>query len=224
MQQPSQIIEALLQQKLLPLYYHGSAETSLSIVKALYEAGIRVVEYTHRGPSALTNFRHLKTIAGRELPDLILGIGTIKNTQTAQDYIDAGADFIICPSMDAAVGKRVQDAGLLWIPGCMTPTEIATAENAGASIVKIFPGSLLGPAYIASLKDIFPDLKFLVTGGVEAEEKNLSAWFNAGVSGVGMGSKLIDKKWVEKGDFKALRKAAEKALKLVRKTSGIETK
>lgn len=219
MQQPSTIAEAILQQKLLPLYYHGSAQVSLSILQALYEGGARVVEYTHRGEAALDNYRWLKEEAAAQMPELLLGIGTVKNTAVAQAYLDAGAPFIICPSMNEAVGKLVQSAAVLWIPGCMTPTEIAAAENAGAALVKIFPGNLLGPSYIASLRDIFPDLKFLVTGGVEAEEKNLAAWFGAGVSGVGMGSKLINKKLIQTGDFKQLRKATEKALKLVCRAS-----
>lgn len=215
MSKKNHAVDLLLEQKLLPLYYHASYEKSLAILQALYEAGIRMVEYTNRGSSALENFQRLKRVAEREMPQLMLGIGTIKNEEAAVQYIDAGADFIIAPSINEAVGETVQGNGLLWIPGCMTPTEIAAAENAGASIVKIFPGNLLGPAYITAIKDLFPDLKFVVTGGVEAEADNLRSWFRAGVAGVGMGSKLISKEIIEQNDFERLKEATTNALRLL---------
>lgn len=205
MRKKEQAIQLLLQEKLLPLYYHDSAEVSVNILQALYDAGIRILEYTNRGEHALQNFKALKK-AVKKMPGMLLGIGTIKNKQQAKQYIKAGADFIVCPSMNEEVAKVTQDAGLLWIPGCMTPTEIAAAENAGATIVKIFPGSLLGPSYITAIKDIFPDLRFVVTGGVEAEEKNLKEWFNAGVVGVGMGSKLVSKNLIEKNNYTEITK------------------
>lgn len=207
---------ALLEQRLLPLFYHDSPELSVAILRALYEGGVRVVEYTNRGASALANFVVLRQQVNESMPGLLLGIGTIKNEAQAQDYIDAGADFIVCPSMHEGVGAACANAGKLWIPGCMTPTEIAAAENAGATLVKIFPGNLLGPSYISSIRDLFPGLRFLVTGGVEAEEKNLQGWFRAGVVGVGMGSRLITKERVQEKDFAGLRAATTRALELVK--------
>jgi 2-dehydro-3-deoxyphosphogluconate aldolase/(4S)-4-hydroxy-2-oxoglutarate aldolase len=218
MSKKNQATDLLIAQKLLPLYYHHSFDVSIAILKALYEAGVKMVEYTNRGGAALENFRQMKTITETQMPGMMLGIGTIKNKETAIQYMDAGADFIIAPSMNEAVGEAVQSKGLLWIPGCMTPTEIAAAENAGATIVKIFPGNLLGPSYITAIKDLFPELKFVVTGGVEAEAENLRSWFKAGVVGVGMGSKLISKELVEQNDFETLRAATITALGLVQQS------
>jgi len=216
MHKKEQSIKALLEQKLLPLYYHESAETSVDILRAMYAAGIRITEYTNRGENALENFRVLRKAVDKEMPGLELGIGTIKTRKQARKYMEAGADFIVCPSINEEVGEVVEDEKLLWIPGCMTPTEIATAENAGASIVKIFPGNILGPSFITAVKDLFPGLQFVVTGGVEAEEGNLRSWFRSGVVGVGMGSRLITKEIIASKDYSALTSATEKALELVR--------
>lgn len=211
--------EALLQQKMLPLYFHESAEVSIGILQALYQAGVRVVEYTNRGAAALQNFTLLRSAVDEGLHGLLLGIGTIKTEADAQAFMDAGADFIVCPTINAGVGGLVQQAGLLWIPGCMTPTEIAAAETAGANMVKIFPGNILGPGYIGAIKDLFPAISFMPTGGVEMEEENLKSWFASGVVAVGMGSKLITKTSMETKDYSGIQRATEKALALVKKTS-----
>jgi 2-dehydro-3-deoxyphosphogluconate aldolase/(4S)-4-hydroxy-2-oxoglutarate aldolase len=205
----------LSQQKLLPLYYHESAEVSVEILKALYEAGIRIVEYTNRGEKALDNFKILRKTVDKKMQELQLGIGTIKTKKGAKKFMEAGADFIVCPTMNEEVADMVHHEGLLWIPGCLTTTEIANAEEAGATIVKIFPGNILGSSYISAIKEIFPDLKFMPTGGVEAEENNLRSWFDAGVVAVGMGNKLISKEIMLQQDYGGLKAATAKALQLV---------
>jgi 2-dehydro-3-deoxyphosphogluconate aldolase / (4S)-4-hydroxy-2-oxoglutarate aldolase len=211
--------EALLGQKLLPLYYHDDPGVSIDILKALYEGGIRILEYTNRGANALENFRQMKNHVRELMPGMTLGIGTIKTGQQAKDFIDAGADFIVCPTINKEVAVITHDAGLLWIPGCMTPTEIAAAEEAGASIVKIFPGNILGPGYISAIKELFPGIQFMPTGGVEAEANNLSAWFNSGVVAVGMGSKLISKDLVENKNYEGIKQAARQSLELVKQAN-----
>jgi 2-dehydro-3-deoxyphosphogluconate aldolase / (4S)-4-hydroxy-2-oxoglutarate aldolase len=218
MHKKESVLSALLQQKLLPLYYHEDSQTSIRILKALYDAGIRLVEYTNRGPNALVNFAALKQQAVQTMPGLMLGIGTIKTPEQAERYIDAGADFIVCPTTHVPVGKVTDEAGLLWIPGCMTPTEIAVAEAAGARLVKIFPGNVLGPGYIAAIKELFPGMMFMPTGGVEATHENLSAWFSAGVCAVGMGSKLVSASLVKEEDYEGIRRLTEEALKAVKAT------
>jgi 2-dehydro-3-deoxyphosphogluconate aldolase / (4S)-4-hydroxy-2-oxoglutarate aldolase len=215
MHKKEKALEALLTQKILPLFYHESADISENVLRALYTGGIRLVEYTNRGTNALTNFKLLRKVVETEMPGLLLGIGTIKNAEQAKQYIDAGADFIVSPSTNVEVAEEAYKAGLLWIPGCMTPTEIATAENAGAKLVKLFPGNLLGPSYISAIKDLFPGLKFMPTGGVEVEAGNLSSWFNAGVVAVGMGSKLITKEAMAQNDFDGITTATVQALQLV---------
>ena len=224
MNKKKQVIQLLLQEKLLPLFYHESAQESIEIVQALYDAGIKIVEYTNRGEHALKNFKLLRKAVNKDLPGLMLGIGTIKSMRQAKQYIKAGADFIVCPSINEDVAEVVHKAGLLWIPGCMTPTEIAMAENAGATIVKIFPGNILGPSYLDAIKELFPGLKFMPTGGVEAEENNLKGWFNSGVVAIGMGSKLITKEIMQLKNYELLRRSAKEILALVKKAAGRDDK
>ena len=204
MNKKERVIQQIIQSGLLPLYYHENLEISIKILRSLYKAGIRILEYTNRGENALANFKELKKVALQEMPDLLLGIGTIKTKESADEFIVLGADFIVSPIVSPEVAKFVLEQNLAWIPGCLTPTEIHQAQTLGASLVKIFPGNLVGPSYIQSIKDIFPDLIFMPTGGVEPEEKNLKSWFSAGVSAVGMGSKLLKTKMIDDGDFEAL--------------------
>ena len=220
MHKKEQALQQLLRQKLLPLYYHPGKDVSLDILQALYEGGVRIVEYTNRGENALENFSHIRQIAATQMPDLLLGIGTIKNAEQARQYTAAGADFIVAPTVNEEVAAVAHGAGLLWVPGCMTPTEIAVAEAAGARLVKIFPGNILGPAYITAIKELFPAVQFMPTGGVEGEEKNLKAWFSAGVAAVGMGSKLITKEAVQQGDYVGLKKKTEEVLQLIKAAAG----
>ena len=208
-------LNGILQQRLLPLFYHDDAQTCISILGSLYNAGIRLVEYTHRGPNALVNFGAMKQEAAHRMPGLQLGIGTIKNPEQARRYIDAGADFIVCPTTEPSVGEAVHEAGLLWIPGSMTPTEIARAEAAGAKLVKIFPGNVLGPSFISAIKELFPGMLFMPTGGVETNKENLLSWFNAGVCAVGMGSKLISAKQIQERDFEGMERGVKETLSTI---------
>lgn len=217
MNKKESVQQLIIEQGILPLYYHESSDISITILKALYQAGIRAVEYTNRGANALHNFTLLLQIAKDEMPGMHLGIGTIKTIATAEAFIDAGANFIICPIIDPAVGALVQKAGLLWIPGCLTSTEIHTAEISGASVVKIFSGSVVGPSYISAIRELFPNLLFMPTGGVDATEENLKAWFGNGVCAVGMGSKLITKKMMEEKKFDELAVQTAAVLQLVKK-------
>jgi 2-dehydro-3-deoxyphosphogluconate aldolase/(4S)-4-hydroxy-2-oxoglutarate aldolase len=209
-------LEELLNQKMLPLFYHDSAEVSIKILEALYNSGVRTVEYTNRGDKALSNFRQLKKVAEANMPGMLLGIGTIKNKEQALQYIDAEADYIVSPSINKKVASVTHKAGLLWIPGCMTPTEIVAAERAGAAVVKIFPGNVLGPAFISAVKELFPGLLFMPTGGVDTTEANLRTWFEAGVCAVGMGSKLISKTLVENADYDAIENNAHQVIELIK--------
>ena len=210
-------IQAIQQQGLLPLFYYKDAQVSLEIVRTLYKAGVRVFEYTNRGEAALANFKFLKSALQNEMQDLFLGIGTIKNTADAEEFIAAGADFIVCPVVDITVGKLVHDAGLLWIPGCLTPTEINIAHQHQAGIIKLFPANVLGPSYLSSIKELFQGQLFVPTGGVEIEEKNIDTWFKAGVCAVGMGSKLISKEILDNKAYDALFELTQKTLEIIQK-------
>ncbi len=135
----------------------------------------------------------------------------------ASSFESAGAAFIVCPGVVPDIAKTVHDAGLLWIPGCLTPTEIIMAKDNGATLVKIFPGSLVGPAYITAIKEIFPGLLFMPTGGVEVSEDNMGAWFKAGVCAVGLGSKVISKNALQHKDFTAIQQSVSEAQEIVKK-------
>ncbi len=209
------IQQQICKEKIMPLFYNDSIETSLAVLKTLYEAGIRLIEYTNRGEHALDNFIELRKVADDEMPELKLGAGTIKTFVDAQLFVTAGADFIVCPVVNVEVANVVHKAQLLWIPGCLTPTEIFTAESNGATIVKIFPGNILGANYISSIKELFPGLSFMPTGGVDVSKENLTAWFNAGVCAVGMGSKLVSKSILENKDYKKLSVLTKEVLQII---------
>ena len=211
------IIAKIREQGLLPLFFHAEPEVSLSIVRALYDAGVRVIEYTNRGENAFENFKALIKYRNKNWKDLLLAVGTIKTAKDAKAYIKAGADFIISPGIIEEVAIRVKNAGLLYVPGCMTPSEIIFAESLGAKLIKLFPGNLLGPSFVSSIKELFPNVEFMPTGGVEAEGNNLKAWFQSGVIAVGMGSKLISKSLVDNKDYERIKSLTVEALELVRR-------
>lgn len=204
MKNQQDILNQIQQQKMLPLWFHKDATVSVEVLKALYAAGIKAVEYTNRGAEAVENFKALRKVVNESMPGMLLGIGTVKTVEDAQKFISAGADFIISPVVFPPVAKLVQDAGLLWIPGCLTPTEVFTAEMNGAKMVKIFPGSVVGPSYIAAIKELFPGLLFMPTGGVDTTAENIKEWFDAGVVAVGMGSKLISKSVLQNQEYAKL--------------------
>ena len=210
------VLNSILTQGMLPLFFYEDAEVSLEIIRTLYKAGIRVIEYTNRGKQALDNFKVLKKTANKEMPELLLGIGTIKNVSDAEAFIDVGADFIVSPIINPEVAKVAHKHKLLWIPGCMTPTEIYLAQKNGAELIKIFPANILGPEFISSIKELFPGQLFMPTGGVELSPKNIGSWFHAGVCAVGMGSKLVSKEVMDKRQYAKLYTDTLKAIELVK--------
>ncbi|AXY75642.1 bifunctional 4-hydroxy-2-oxoglutarate aldolase/2-dehydro-3-deoxy-phosphogluconate aldolase [Paraflavitalea soli] len=214
------IIKKIAEQGVLPLYFHPDPTVSVEVLKALYAAGIRAVEYTNRGEAALDNFKLLKETRDQELPELLLGIGTIKRKKEAKAFMKAGADFIIAPGMIEEVAETVHKEDMLWIPGCMTTTEIIRAEDAGAKLIKLFPGNLLGPSFVSAIKELFPDLLFMPTGGVEVSKENLTGWFKSGVVAVGMGSKLITKEILANKDYSQLASKTKEAIALVNEVRG----
>ncbi|HEX6190806.1 MAG TPA: bifunctional 4-hydroxy-2-oxoglutarate aldolase/2-dehydro-3-deoxy-phosphogluconate aldolase, partial [Chitinophagaceae bacterium] len=190
-------------------------QVCLDITEALYAAGIRVIEFTNRGAEAFTNFNALQAAKQKAMPDLLLAVGTIRNAEQATRFIEAGADFLISPVFDADVADEAYLAKKLWIPGCMTPTEIHVAENAGCKLVKLFPGNVLGPSFVSGIKELFPEMDFMPTGGVEVNKENISEWFKAGVCAVGLGSKLISKTVLENKDYSTITRLAKEALSIV---------
>lgn len=215
MEKKANLLQLIPRQGILPLYFDKDARVSIEVLKSLYASGIRAVEYTNRGEAALDNFREMRQVCDAEMKDMYLGIGTIKTGNMAQVFIDAGADFIISPGLVPYVAEVADNMNVLWIPGCMTPTEIISAEALGATLIKIFPGNVLGPGFLAAIKEIFPKLLFMPTGGVELNKENISAWFNAGACAVGMGSKLISKQLLEAKDYGHITTVTTEVLTLI---------
>jgi 2-dehydro-3-deoxyphosphogluconate aldolase/(4S)-4-hydroxy-2-oxoglutarate aldolase len=154
-------------------------------------------------------------VRNAEMPGMLLGVGTVKNLQTAKDYLDAGADFLVSPGFVKEVADYAVAHDIFYAPGCMTPSEIIAAENSGIGFIKLFPGNMLGPEFLSGIKDIFPRLLFMPTGGVDTTKENIEGWFNAGVCAVGMGSKLISKKLMEAKDYDTMEKETRKVLELI---------
>ncbi len=209
------VLQTLLHTRLLPLYFYPDTQVSIDILKVLYSAGIKAVEYTNRGAAALNNFKAMLQVRDAEMPDMLLGIGTIKTAEVAQSYIDAGADFLISPATLPEVAQVAAKANILWIPGSMTVTEIVVAEQLGCKIVKLFPGNMLGPGFVSAIKDLFPGMLFMPTGGVEVEEKNIKEWFRSGVCAVGLGSKLVSKTAMENKDYDGIKALTLQALDII---------
>ena len=216
MDRKKSILKLIPEHKILPLYFHSDPDVSLEVLKALYRAGIRMVEYTNRGAAALENFKNMRNLCDKDMPGLFLGIGTIKNREMAQTYIDAGADFIICPGLVEEVAEVADANDLLWVPGCMTPSEIIRAENMGAKMVKLFPGNILGPEFMSAVKALFPNLMFMPTGGVSLDKENLEGWFKAGVVAVGMGSKLISNKLLEEKNYAKIEELTKQVIETLK--------
>lgn len=215
MDKKAELLKIIPEQGILPLYFNKDTQTSIDLLKALYTAGIRTVEYTNRGEAALQNFKAMKQVIDSELKGMYLGVGTIKNAEQAQAFVDAGADYLISPGLVEDAAKVADANNMLWVPGCMTPTEIIRAESLGAKFVKLFPGNILGPGFMSAIKELFPNLLFMPTGGVELDKDNISGWFKAGVCAVGMGSKLVSKDVMENKKYDELIAATKEAMAIV---------
>jgi 2-dehydro-3-deoxyphosphogluconate aldolase/(4S)-4-hydroxy-2-oxoglutarate aldolase len=215
MSKSKKIAEAIIAQGMLPLYFNADETVSVDILKTIYKAGVTAVEYTNRGEAALANFKKMIAVRNAEMPGMLLGVGTVKNLTTAKDYMNAGADFLVSPGFVKEVADYAVGNDIFYAPGCMTPTEIIAAENSGITFIKLFPGNMLGPEFLSGIKDIFPKLLFMPTGGVDTTKENIEGWFKAGVCAVGMGSKLISKKLMESKNYATIETMTKEVLALI---------
>jgi 2-dehydro-3-deoxyphosphogluconate aldolase/(4S)-4-hydroxy-2-oxoglutarate aldolase len=215
MSNKTEILNLISSQGMLPLFFYKDTEVSLQVLRSLYNAGVKTVEYTNRGEAALKNFEAMRKLCDSELKGMYLGVGTIKNGETAQAFIDAGAHYIISPGLVEDAAEVANKIDMLWVPGCMTPTEIIKAEKLGAKLVKLFPGNLLGPGFVSAIKELFPNLLFMPTGGVDLSKENIGGWFKAGVSAVGMGSKLISKELLEARDYAKIQSLTSEVIETI---------
>ena len=215
MSKSKQIADAIIAQGMLPLYFNADETVSIDVLKTIYKAGVTAVEYTNRGETALVNFKKMIAVRNAEMPGMLLGVGTVKNLATAKDYMSAGADFLVSPGFVKEVADYAVANDIFYAPGCMTPTEIIAAENNGITFIKLFPGNMLGSEFLSGIKDIFPKLLFMPTGGVDTTRENIEGWFKAGVCAVGMGSKLISKKLMETKNYATIEDETKKVLALI---------
>ncbi|WP_317208035.1 beta/alpha barrel domain-containing protein [Mongoliitalea daihaiensis] len=214
MMNTDQIVAQMGNAGMIPVFSHASIDVSIRVLDAAYAAGVRVFEFTNRTAEAAEVFQALK-IHAAHYPDLLLGIGTIFTATDAEKFHLMGADFIVSPALVSEVAGYCNFNQLLWIPGCATVTEVFQAKSLGATLVKAFPGNLLGPGFVKAVLSVIPDIKLMPTGGVEPTRENLAAWFGAGVHCVGMGSQLINPKWISDNDMQRLQLSIQQSLELI---------
>ncbi|MEL6589691.1 MAG: bifunctional 4-hydroxy-2-oxoglutarate aldolase/2-dehydro-3-deoxy-phosphogluconate aldolase [Bacteroidota bacterium] len=210
------VANELMRSGMMPLFYHPELETCKAIVDACYAGGIRLMEFTNRGDFAHLVFADLRRYALENCPEMMIGVGSIVDAGTTSLYIQLGADFIVSPILNQEMAITCNRRKIMWGPGCATLSEINQAEEWGAEIVKIFPaGQIGGPAFIKAVKGPCPWSSIMPTGGVAPTRENLSAWFAAGASCVGMGSKLISKDIVARKAWTELTDKVKEALSLI---------
>ncbi|MEC7769854.1 MAG: bifunctional 4-hydroxy-2-oxoglutarate aldolase/2-dehydro-3-deoxy-phosphogluconate aldolase [Bacteroidota bacterium] len=202
---------------MVPLFYHPDVELGKKVLKACYEGGSRLMEFTARGDFAFESFLELSKYALQELPGMIMGVGSITDAAAASMFIQMGANFVVTPSLREDIAITCNRKKILYLPGCGSLTEINRAEELGCEIVKLFPGSVYAPGFVKAIKGPQPWTKVMPTGGVDINEENLREWFEAGVTCVGMGSKLISKEILESGDFDSLRERVKISLATITK-------
>lgn len=211
-----QILETMQRTGIVPLFTSEDKEEAQRVLEIAYLGGVRVFEFTNRKKNSFEVFSHLVEVA-KKYPDLMLGIGTVMDGATTKKFIDAGAHFIISPILKLDMAEVCRAHNILWIPGCATLTEMVTAKENGAGVIKVFPGAVLGPGFVSAVMPVVPDLKLMITGGVEPNEKSLSAWFSAGAMCVGLGSQLFSKDIMATKNWSALEKNVTDALSIVKK-------
>ena len=211
-----QVIAAMETSGMVPLFYHPDVKKGKQVVKACYDGGARLLEFTARGDFAHEVFAELVKYAMAELPGMILGVGSVTDAAAASRFMGLGANFIVTPVLREDIALVCNRRKVLWSPGCGTLTEIAKAEELGCEIIKLFPGDIYGPQFVKAIKGPQPWTSIMPTGGVSPDKENLSGWFKAGVTCVGMGSQLISKEIIANGDYAGLQLKVEQTLKLIR--------
>ena len=213
-----EVINTILDIGLVPLFYHGETETASKIIAACARSGARVVEFTNRGEMAYPVFTELVPHFAQADPSLILGVGSIMDAPTAALYLASGANFIVGPRLNPEIARLCNRRKILYMPGCATETEIATAEELGAEICKVFPGSVGGPEFISAVLAPCPWHRLMPTGGVDATVESVTAWIRAGAAALGLGSKLITNQLVKAGDFEGIARQVAQVIEWIRQT------
>ncbi|MEX1382242.1 bifunctional 4-hydroxy-2-oxoglutarate aldolase/2-dehydro-3-deoxy-phosphogluconate aldolase [Lutibacter sp.] len=211
-----EVATAMKETGMIPLFFSNDLELSKKVLKACYNGGARLMEFTARGDFAHEVFGELTKYAIKELPGMIMGVGSVTDGAAASLYMALGANFIVTPVLREDIAIVCNRRKVLWSPGCGTLTEIARAEELGCEIVKLFPGDIYGPQFVKGIKGPQPWTSVMPTGGVSPTKENLSGWFNAGVTCVGMGSQLISKEIIAHKDYAKLELDVKNAMALVK--------
>lgn len=205
-----QVLSKMAAAPMVPVFYNGDVEVAKQVVKACYDGGVRLFEFTNRGDFAHEVFAQVVKFAAKECPEMAIGVGSVVEPGTASLYMQLGACFVVGPLFNPEVARVCNRRGVPYVPGCGSVSEVGNAQEVGCEVCKLFPGDVLGPKMVKGLMAPMPWSKIMVTGGVEPTEENLSAWFKAGAFAVGMGSKLFPKDKVAAGDWEYVRnKCAE---------------
>jgi len=201
---------------MVPVFYHKDTETACQVVKACYKGGVRAFEFTNRGDFAQDVFAGLVKYTKKECPEMILGIGSVVDPSTAALFMQLGANFVVGPYFNPEIAKICNRRLVPYIPGCGSVTEIGNAHESGCDICKIFPaGNVGGPSFVQNIKAPLPWSQIMVTGAVEPTEENLTAWIKAGVTCVGMGSKLFPKAIIESKDWDTITSLCQSSLAII---------
>ena len=201
---------------MIPLFFSNDLEVSKKVLKACYDGGARLMEFTARGDFAHEVFGELTKYAIKELPGMIMGVGSVTDASAASLYMALGANFIVTPVLREDIAIVCNRRKVLWSPGCGTLTEITRAEELGCEIVKLFPGDIYGPQFVKGIKGPQPWTSVMPTGGVSPTEENLKSWFSAGVTCVGMGSQLISKEILSSKNYTKLTEDVKSALEIIK--------
>ena len=213
-----QVLDAIVSTGMVPVYYNKDVEIAKQVVKACYEGAVRAFEFTNRGDFAHEVFAELIKFATKECPELVLGVGSIVDAGTASLYLQLGANFVVGPLFNPEIAKVCNRRLVPYTPGCGSVSEIGFAQEVGCDLCKIFPaGNVGGPSFVKNIKAPMPWSMIMATGAVEPTEENLSAWFKAGVTCVGMGSKLFPKEMIAAGNWEAISTLCRDALATIKK-------
>lgn len=211
------VLNKMASAPMVPVFYNKDTEIAKAVVKACYDGGVRLFEFTNRGDFAHEVFAEVSKFVAKECPEMALGVGSIVEAATAALYMQLGADFVVGPLFNPEVAKVCNRRGVPYVPGCGSVSEIGFAQEAGCDVCKLFPGDVLGPKMVKGLLAPMPWSKIMVTGGVEPTEQNLSSWFQAGVFAVGMGSKLFPKDKIAEKDWAWITAKCREALSFCHK-------
>ncbi len=198
---PEAVVKKIGDTKFLPLFNYADAEVCKQVIKSCYAAGLRAFELTNRDTFALEVFKQLVPWVEKECPEMTFGAGTILDADTADAFIDAGADFIVAPIFDKDTGKACKKRNIAWIPGCFSPSELYKAAKSGASLIKLFPAGTVGPEYVKHLLAPMPFLRVVVTGGVQFDEETVKSWLKSGVVALGVVSSVFSRVRITAKDY-----------------------